>query len=303
MSDPSECPCEFIVGTVDRKCSDLGSRFGALNEHIVDSQVIACCYRNERSLLSLAVCALFVEEPSISLKVMHCMPDYLYFTSLRPLASLLIWPAEYTVRHTLGRQNCGRHHAWELPMYARLRYGCDVVRAELIVSDSTSCCPPKIWLVSCPASSSDDPATITAAEGILNSTCMNSGVVWGLAVKANVTGGDPTTALCPSRREIRLFRETRSVLEYLRQYPSTVSHDVRNTQDSSHSFPRIAVLIGGVSDALNPDGHSRISRDVRADEPALVLRQVAGSVIEREKVIITYGKYGHRQERYDPHGC
>ena len=43
--------------------------------------------------------------------------------------------------------------------------------------------------------------------------------------------------------------------------------------DRSHSFPRISSLRGGNSDsdARNPDGYSRMGRDVRAYVPALAL--------------------------------
>ena len=43
--------------------------------------------------------------------------------------------------------------------------------------------------------------------------------------------------------------------------------------DRSHSFPRISSLRGDVSDsdAGNPDGYSRMGRDVRAYVPALAL--------------------------------
>ncbi len=90
-------------------------------------------------------------------------------------------------------------------------------------------CPPKTLLVSRPAPSSDDPVTNTAG-GFFSSTCTISDVGRELAVIANVRGGDLTTALRPSRMEIRLFRETSNVLEYLRQHPPNVSRGVRKPQ-------------------------------------------------------------------------
>ncbi len=92
-------------------------------------------------------------------------------------------------------------------------------------------CPLKTLLVNCPALSSDDPPTDTA-DGFFKCTCTISDVGWELAVRANVRGGGLTTAPRLSRMEIRLFRETRIVLEYLRpsHHPPTVSRVVRKPQ-------------------------------------------------------------------------
>src|SRR6266702_2504959 len=109
-------------------------------------------------------------------------------------------------------------------------------------------CTPKT-LVNCPALSSDDPLTNTA-EGFFSSTCTISDVGRELAVRANVRCGDLATSPRPSRMEIRLFRETRNVLEYLRpsQHPPTVSPGARKPHiDRSHSLPKMAILWGGVS--------------------------------------------------------
>jgi hypothetical protein len=83
--------------------------------------------------------------------------------------------------------------------------------------------------VSCLAPFSDNPAP-DVAEGVFNSTCTISNVARTSVVRANVTSGDLATAPRPSRMEIRLFRETRSVLEYLHRIPQAFSRDVRNPQ-------------------------------------------------------------------------
>jgi len=64
--------------------------------------------------------------------------------------------------------------------------------------------------VSCLALSSNNPVP----EGFFNSTISIVGRESVPVVRADVAAGDLVTGPRPSRIEIRLFRETRSVLEY-----------------------------------------------------------------------------------------
>ena len=72
-------------------------------------------------------------------------------------------------------------------------------------------------LVPCPALSSD---------GFFDSICTISIVGRESVVRANVTAGELAIAPRPSRMEIRLFKETRKVLEYLCHHPTNVSRGV-----------------------------------------------------------------------------
>ncbi len=103
--------------------------------------------------------------------------------------------------------------------------------------------PLLLVVVACPALSLNDcPTRATASEGFFKSP-VGSDVV----LRANVMAGDVTTTWGPSRIAIRLFRETRSVLEYLDRRGSQVQ--CAKLQDRSHTFPIIAVLRGGISES------------------------------------------------------
>ena|SRR6266404_5543133 len=103
--------------------------------------------------------------------------------------------------------------------------------------------PLLLLVVACPALSSNDcPSRETASEGFFKSP-VGSDVV----LRANVMAGDLATAWGPSRIEILLFRETRSVLEYLHRRGSQLQ--CAKLQDRSHNFPIIAVLSRGISES------------------------------------------------------
>ncbi len=172
-----------------------------------------------------------------------------------------------------------------------------------------SYCVPKTLLVSCPALSSDDPATNTT-EGFFDSTCTISDVGCESRVRANVTAPDRATAPRPSRMETRLFRETRSVLEYLPHYPPTVSRGVRKPQvdDSLTVFQgskfcevafRFQFQIHGtwLDIAGRAETYGQVNQVL-----SYIQVNVTGSVVKCAEFTITHGECGNRQERYDPHG-
>ena len=103
--------------------------------------------------------------------------------------------------------------------------GCVKQQAEERNGCQPYCSPMTLTLpLSLPEPSPEGHLRI-AAEGFSNSTCTTPDGTLGWEVTGTVMAGDPTPAsrAGASRIEIRLFRETNSVLEYLRQHPTAVS--------------------------------------------------------------------------------
>ena len=77
--------------------------------------------------------------------------------------------------------------------------------------------------------------------------------------------------------ETRLFRETRSVLEYLHQHPPTLSRGVLKLQADDRSISQFSKDRNSVGWRLR-FRYMKIgtSRDVRAGEPGLVLHRCDG---------------------------